>query len=214
MDEIYHEPTVLEYARFCGIAKDYLSINPLDEAVRNAAELDLDESLEDGPGLLQFSPPPELACAEKLSVDRETVVFLKEIMTTADTSFDITEPLSRADMARSLRVELPILRTDHEYDMLHFGHRYTPQLDDIALVPEPVDEEKDEGLSWPKAYLQLPEQIWEKATTEKLEISKEAIMFLQETLKIATEPESEEEKLLRDINYERVCVPTSSHNLC
>src|SRR5206468_1087980 len=92
----------------------------------------------------------------------------------------------------SLKQEVPLLKTDSELDLLSFGSAALPNLKNLKIPFETTDEERDEGLEWPSEYHAYPAQCDEKANTEKITISKEVLVYLQDAVRDTYLPEDSE----------------------
>ena len=174
------EPSVIDYARFYGLISDHLEPHPL----QGTAARDTFHSLEldDHDGLL----PPNLGeyglPQERLTVDAGAAALLSSIASRAKVPPACDNKVIDTHRIRKLKLELPLLRSDHEVDMLNFGPRIVPDLEQEFLPLETVNEEADEGLTWPPSCYQLPGEFANKSTSEKLHVSSNALAYLQETL--------------------------------
>ena len=196
------EPSLIEYARFHGLSKDYLEHHPLEGI---APPLDFLSQLEDSPDLVHIEPGDFKLPKERLTVDAGAASLLAEVAALA-------KPVIRSDeddglnlhRFRNLKLELPLLRTDHELDMLRFAPQVVPDLEHEFLPYETVDEEADEGLTWPSRCHELPSLYWKKVESEKLQVSRDALQFLQQSLQYHLEGGNHEAFEVDDIPYERV----------
>ena len=173
------EPSIIDYARFYGLISDHLEPHPL----QGTAARDIFHSLEldDDDGLLPPNLPAYGLPQERLTVDAGVAAVLSSIAALAEV------PPARDDVIdthriRNLKLELPLLRSDHEVDMLNFGPQIVPDLEHEFLPLETVNEEADEGLTWPATCYQLPGKFANKSASEKLHVSSNALAYLQETL--------------------------------
>ncbi|KAL8720535.1 MAG: hypothetical protein Q9225_002627, partial [Loekoesia sp. 1 TL-2023] len=179
------EPPILEYARYYGLSRNHLEVNPLgalpppDDSV---LQLD-DESL-----WLQLSARAASPQAERLVAVKEASALLA---TTNSRQYEgcnfegvDTIPTHRV---RDIKHELPLLRTDHEIDMLNFVHHIDPNLADEFFPSEKVDDEQDEGLRWPSKCLELPELLFHKAQTERLEMARGVLEYVKGILDIGVQ---------------------------
>ncbi|KAL8807958.1 MAG: hypothetical protein Q9182_000424 [Xanthomendoza sp. 2 TL-2023] len=162
------EPSVLEYARYYRLSRNHLEIDPLalvprpDEALLQSQ--DESEPLSQQLNAGVTTPPPERLTAVK----------------EASTLLAVTDPtqyhgckLEDVDLipihrTRNLKIELPLLRSDHEADMLDFVHHIEPNLANEFIPFEKVDNEQDEGLGWPSYCYDWPEMFFQKAQKEKI----------------------------------------------
>ena len=175
------EPSISEYARFYGLTIDHLQPHPLQGIT---APEDYLEQLEDTPGLFKIDEHNGTIPAERMFMDNETATFLAGIAPSSSETPSFDEDVD-IDIYRfrNLKQELPLLRSDHESDMQEFACRTVPDLKNELLPLEPIDEEADEGLEWPEKYRELSDQIWCNIQSEKLVVPREALYYLQQTLK-------------------------------
>ncbi|MCJ1436501.1 hypothetical protein MMC27_005880 [Xylographa pallens] len=66
--------------------------------------------------------------------------------------------------------------------MRQFGRQIVPDLSNEHLPLEKVNDESDEGLSWPSSYDELPAKASARSLIEKIAISKDVLLYLQDTL--------------------------------
>jgi hypothetical protein len=172
---------LMEYARFHGLTQDHRAVPPLFSASIPSPPADYLLQFSDPEDVPHLALPPTFTTQEKLFLDREAAALLSACMWNAEVKLSQKELSICAGRRRGkgLKMELPILRTDHELDMRSFGCQVVPDLSGNNIPFEGVDEENDEGLSWPSASLDLPKIFEEKAKGEKLEVSKDAILRLQ-----------------------------------
>ena len=200
------EPSIIEYARFYGLAKNHLEPHPLCDI---SIERDLWQPSEGVPGLIPDDFENVEVPAERIFIDEETASLL------ATLAFPLPKETPRFDedtdidthRARDLKQELPFLRTDHDSDLRCFSRRIGPDLENEFLPSESVDEEADEGLHWPTRYYKLADEMWSQIQSEKLAVSSDAFLLLQDSLKC---PLENDEHLSFEDNdaepiYERVC---------
>ncbi|KAL8841197.1 MAG: hypothetical protein Q9170_001051 [Blastenia crenularia] len=103
-----------------------------------------------------------------------------------DCEFEDPTPIS-THRIRDLKHELPLLRSDHEMDMLNFVHRIDPNLEDEFFPFEKVDDEQDEGFGWPSHYHELPELWFQRVRKEKLEVKQGVFAYMKGVLETRTE---------------------------
>jgi hypothetical protein len=189
----------LEYARANGLAIDHRTWNPLLEVQQSASSTVLEEDSE----LPAPTPLYEYLEHEKLHVDKETLRLLEEATRIPQNELKCPDPYWRHD----LKLELPLLMTDHELDMIDFLKRTTiaPNLEHDALPEESVDDEADEGIAWPSWCQNLPDTIMSKINSEKLSISKENLAYLQHAIRPPREGDIVKPIDLCSIEYKKVC---------
>ncbi|KAI4672627.1 uncharacterized protein J4E78_001128 [Alternaria triticimaculans] len=194
------EPSVLEWARAQGVCVDYetelLHIrhlqSPLDDEIDRHLHEPSDATIDTAvSGLVK----------EKLTVNKDTAWLLKAAHALQDElPSDLTVTNSRT-WRRDLRQELPVLRSDHELDLLNFGGTVVPDFKNLQIPSEIMVEENDEGFGWPARYLDYPAQCDAQVKVEKLAISREVLVYLQDTIRDAYVPEDgqrlEAESLIR-----------------
>lgn len=175
------EPSVIDYARFYGLIRDHLEHHPLQDF--NALDGMKSQQLEDTPDLFQLHLENVQVSEERLGIDAESASLLSSVEAIAKVvpSRNNQDDGIRTNAIRSMKIELPLLRSDHELDMLRFARRIVPDLDNEFLPLETVDEEADEGLTWPSKFYDLPDQYDKKLKSEKLEATSGALRFLQES---------------------------------
>lgn len=81
-----------------------------------------------------------------------------------------------------MKLELPLLTSDHDIDMQRFARVMVPDLANEHLPLESLDEEADEGLSWPSTYAALPDLYSRQSSNEKLEVSPVLMSYMRNAL--------------------------------
>ena len=159
------ELTIIEYARFFGLATPYMSENPY-----------------------------AIAISEQNSADASSIDFPPSL-----------------PKASELKQELPLLRSNNEYDLKHFGKRVIPDLRRVNLPIEVANEDEGNGLSWPVRYRSLTEEKNTEVRREKLCVTKEVMPYFEDTWmdhrKYPDAASFEEETL----QVKRVCAVTGYH---
>ena len=176
-----NEPSILEYARFYGLTRDHLEDDPLQQlADFHADPLDL----EDNPDLFSIREDTVKVPAERLTFDEGAATFLSSVLALAHQPPPQSDVDDEIDIHRfqRMKLEVPLLRSDPEVDLMRFKAPIIPDLEHEFLPLETVDEEADEGLTWPTWYDDLAREFERKIETEKLQVDKDALLFLQETL--------------------------------
>jgi hypothetical protein len=174
--EMRHQDNRLawEYARYHGLCQDYFSFKPGS----SLSNLPLPESAEDDLGLTANNAPT--SASEKLTIDEATVAILKSaICHVPDGAINIQEPTGRH---RLDKLELPLLKSDHEMDLNRFIRQPRPDLSSLVLPFEPVDQESNEGFDWHPSMLELPKDEENKIWKERLQIPKETLIYIKEIL--------------------------------
>jgi hypothetical protein len=197
------ELTAHEYARECGLCTDYLKESPLGVLQSWEPFTTSAKDLEDPEGAARQETTANDLFRERLDVDPEARELLYWIM--KDDEYPFLYTLSEIEPLRiDLKVELPLLETDHELDVLHFGHRPSPDFAHMNLPMEHTEREKDEGMEWPTRYLDLPQRVERKYGAEKLEFPREGVEFLVGIMKDMWSAEDMEELYANEIVYMKV----------
>ena len=173
------EPSLSEYARLYGLTIDHLESDPL-------AALSLSHGLfnqfRDEDNLLNIDSiaEPIVNLDEKLLAGQEAALLLGSITEVSrhNQSFSEITQLS-PHRVRDMKIEIPILVTDHESDMRAFRELMVPDLANEHLPLESLDEEADEGPTWPSACQELPDRYMQIAREERLELSIDVLRYLQ-----------------------------------
>ncbi|KAI9745743.1 MAG: hypothetical protein M1818_001279 [Claussenomyces sp. TS43310] len=192
-EEDVAELSPLEYARKHGLAIDHLAESlPWDHI--HALQESSSEILPTDSHLPQIKAAPSFYTAERLTVDKGAAKLLTDanrIISTAEENSSFITPLLDVRKIRDLRVEVPLLRSDHEADCRAFAKRQDTK-SDLNLPVDTLDDERDEGLGWPAAIKALPGQVIEEMKTAKLEVARKSLIYLQDLLKNSWTVEDEE----------------------
>jgi hypothetical protein len=178
------ELSILDYARHHGLCKDYTSESPLDYIQQKICMSSTEKILDDlqEPDNL-FKVPEMVDFKERFEVDKDTTAILIQALShteqpqICDMADDDDLCLARKNGAL-LKLELPLLRTDPELDMLRFCKRSEPDLQNLVLLFESVDTEKDEGFDWPTSMLALPQMVMTQLACEKLQLPRNTLGYL------------------------------------
>ena len=170
------EPSILEYARFHKLAFDHLAVSPLKDF---KAPEDFLQALHDPPDLFSFENQATQTLHERLCLDAETTGYLASILTPPLPPLSPTSHIeARRKRRKDLYLELPLLMTDHEYDMQIFKQPLEPDLTNEFLPMEDINEEADEGFTWPQRFLDWPQKMWKRLETEKLELGEDGVKVI------------------------------------
>lgn len=182
LDAEESEPTVLEYARFHGLCKDYaledlklrFATFPSDEVIN--------QDLEDPPNAPILPRVGSELTKERLNINAETASLLQAISSLRIIQDDIEEHLNHGSRIRGLKQEVPILETDHELDMLHFGSTATPSLAKLKIPLEPLTDEIDGGLEWPDKHNAYAQKYEGQIKAERLAMARVDLEYLRDAL--------------------------------
>lgn len=172
------EPRIIDYARFYGLVQNHREPPPLQGLTLPE---NLGSFLEDPPELFHVDLSNVKVPEERLAIDAGAASLLSSIPESAKCEFeDLGIDRHRV---RRMKNELPLLRSDHEIDLLRFVSPIVPDLENEFLPLETLDIEEDEGVEWPSSYYALPDEFTRKSRSEKIEASKDDFLYLQQVLK-------------------------------
>ncbi|KAF2428286.1 hypothetical protein EJ08DRAFT_592225 [Tothia fuscella] len=170
-------PTPLQYARENNLCVHYLTTDPFNAVTWFGPPDKISDDLQDPEGAFRLEASVLDLPAERMEIDKATALFLQSALAPPDDPFLEYAPDFKSRVS-SLRNELPLLATDNELDVLHFGSRPTPNYQAMHLIPEVLDTENDESLEWPRRFLDLPTKYQKEIENEKLAIGVDATDFL------------------------------------
>jgi hypothetical protein len=206
-ERVVEEPSVLEYAREQGICVDYTTELPrlLDVCLSLREMLDQDpcDFFEDectNPMTAAQTTAAQELTKERLALNKEAAFLLKTVLALRGPPRD--DPLIvDVRQTRALKQELPVLQTDAELDLLHFGTRVEPDFRDLRtrLPSEDLDDENDQGFGWPAKYSTYPAQCDAKVKSERLAMTRDALAFLQNAVKDDYSAQDEEKIMVEEM---------------
>jgi hypothetical protein len=176
--------TPLEYARFHGLCRDYQVDHPLFGALIPPAQEDFFR-VADEPDDALF---PEALIAEvhdslneRLDVDKEAANFLMSILRTSkqDEGDQIRVDLAESSPKR-LKLELPVLASDHEVDMITLRCRNEVKLTTKGIEPFQLDAEKGETFAFTSAEIDDKHRLDNELQNEKLDVGKETVELFRQ----------------------------------
>ena len=176
--------TPLEYARFHGLCRDYQLDHPLCSALVPLAQED-QSSIADQPEGALF---PEATIAEvhdslneRLDVDKEAANFLMSILRTCkqDEGDQIRVGLAKSSPKR-LKLELPVLASDHEVDVITLRRRNEVKLTSKGIEPFQLDTEKGETFAFTSAEINDKHRLDKELQNEKLDVGKDTVELFRQ----------------------------------
>lgn len=173
------EPSLIDYARFYGLAVNHLEVDPL---VDLPVLKDVHIELEDGPQIFKIDSTNGKAPEERLIIGRGEVLLLGSLNAASDHTLSFEGIELDPHRFRNMKLELPMLRTDHEANMQDFARPLLPDLAHEHLPLENVDDEADEGLSWPSECASLPDVYYAECKAEKLDVSLDILHHVRNVL--------------------------------
>lgn len=206
-----HELTTIQYARQYGLAVDHL-LHPLPTSHIEVLGEKVPEALTDESDLLNIDTQSHISIQETLALDKCGAELLQGVSNGPSTSSDLESilfPLLDTRQAKKLRIEIPLLRTDHASDFSAFARWEESHFRDGCLPMEPLDDEMDLGLVWPRRLEILPIKLLRELESEKAEMLKDSLIYLQATLKGTWTEEDDKEMWEGVTSYKRVCMTQS-----
>ena len=199
------ELSVLDYARLNGIASDHLELPPLSSLL--TLSLGIDSNLTDDSYLHQFVFP-DRSLDERLNIGKDAAQLLVWVNTpnTPESIDAIMLPMLDSKDFKNVHFELPLLKSDHALDCRSFANRedFEIKLADVKLPLEMVDDEKNEGLSFPSSLYSKGDEILDELKQERLAVSRETMEFLSVAINVEW-TDAEESSLWEGLrNYKRV----------
>jgi hypothetical protein len=177
--------TAVQYARLHGLSVDHLAEPPPTPHIR-ALQEQIPEGLSDDTDLPHIDLPSYVNAQETLSLDKRGAELLRAAnngLSTPEELEDIIFSLLDTRQMKRLQLETPLLRTDHDSDIRSFASWENSHFKDRCLPWEPLDDEMDVGLEWPKRLKSLPTMMMKELESEKIEMYKDTLVYLQLTIK-------------------------------
>ncbi|OOO13836.1 hypothetical protein OAory_01024310 [Aspergillus oryzae] len=179
------DPSLLEYARFYGIARDFTAVDPITNIDETASETPLPRDalseFQDYIYETQRNVEDNLR-KEKLNVRKESARLLASVIQDAraeklDINWD--ELLPKFSQVDELKVQLPILDNDSISDTLRYTSplRYDENKIEIRPLDEPCQKLKDEDIT--ADLLTKADQVLKDIMPEKLKCSRESMLLIQ-----------------------------------
>ncbi|KAF2032653.1 hypothetical protein EK21DRAFT_60385 [Setomelanomma holmii] len=141
---------------------------------------------------------------ERLAVNKETAVLLKAVLDSRELPPIEPPSTARWKWVLSLKQEVPVLPTDSDLDQLTFGSIVVPDFQNMKIPCEVVDEANDEGFMWPAKYLTYLAQCDAMIKAEKLAVSKDVLLHLQDAVQNSFDPKGLEMLKEESIHYKPV----------
>ena len=172
------QPSLLDYARFHGLAIDHLHQDILSYFSSCTFTCDEDEIFPEFrlPDLGGLPPEP------KFRLNGKAASLLASSIRPPPAPH-WSDALSDHHKVKNLKLDLPVLRTDHDTDMEKIRHHKPTKIGAMGLVPIEVDDDRDEGLAWSQETIGLTALWDEKASKERLQTTREVLKALQDTLR-------------------------------
>jgi hypothetical protein len=182
MDSDDEELSALDYARHYELCKPYheeaLYYGTLPVVTSDTIDQDLGDLSNES-----ITNSVKALIKERFLVSRDAALLLNSIqkLQEAPVIENLTEDRHRWML--DLKQELPVLRTDAELDLLSFGDTSMPDLRQVNIPFVVIREGSDEGFEWPAKYLTYPAQCDAQIKAEKLVVSRDVLMHLQDAIR-------------------------------
>ncbi|KAL2121267.1 hypothetical protein VTJ04DRAFT_5294 [Mycothermus thermophilus] len=173
---------------------NFLSLISHDPTILSTIdELSPDDRLrQKGANLPECLFRPLIPISEPLTISASAVSYLQQVCkssTPADVArWTERECLAATGPLKRLTLEVPALRSDHATDCHELRRRverfWRVGLPEHRLPFHPVDEERGEGLAFPRAWVEGDERVMREVGGEKLEVGREAMGYLMRCLKV------------------------------
>ncbi len=189
------EISALEYARMNCLSRDYLK-EPYLISILNVFG-DYRNRLTDDSHLPQFEMKTNINADERLTITRDAALLIASV--TREEPHEWVEDFVLGSMIgrrhKFSRLELPLLKTDYETDCEQFAQRdgFEAKLQNVKLPSEIVDEENSGGLIFSPSLWRKGTEILDGLKREKLEVSRDTVVFLQTIHNIDWTQEDEEQ---------------------
>jgi len=201
------QPSLLDYARFHGLAENHL-LQDLLVGLQLCEPYMIQDSVANLHG---FTPPGPVGALNEAKFQltmHEHNVLARSVTRPGKPEWKYL--LADHHRIRDLKLEVPILSSslDHERDMKKLGCGkeldLEQLLDEVGLVD--VDEAKDDSISWQTETLALA-KIWHREiATERISTTREAIQGLQGMIKDTYTKEMEGEIVKDSLSYHKVSI--------
>ncbi|KAK4189490.1 hypothetical protein QBC35DRAFT_142342 [Podospora australis] len=181
-----------EYARINGLTIESF-FNPWPEILKTAGSIAASVthvepgSLIEDKRLQECLFRPLIPASEQWDVTTASLQVLQEGVRRC-TPGEVVDLMEQVCRPETMKVELPLLRSDHESDCRRLARKVEvfrkEQLTDHGLPLQPVDVNKGEGVEFPKSAGAMDEKMTQSIEKEKFEMNKDSLVYLMDTLKM------------------------------
>nr|OQO27551.1 hypothetical protein B0A51_06303 [Rachicladosporium sp. CCFEE 5018] len=185
----YESGLPLHYSRKYRMTESYLNGNPLESEWIPYPPATADEDRLDPPDTIDIESSVRVvheSLGERLDVDKDTIMYLAEIAA-LDKPMQLTLQLDVGHSFRKQRIELPILREDHDKQLRGARARNKLELTSQDLEPFHLDEDADEGPAFPRRMCVEAQALDRSITNEKWNVSQETMEYLRDLMKMLNE---------------------------
>lgn len=177
--------SALKYARLNGVARNHLTDQSPLKLIDQLRET-IDNGLTENLSLPQLILSTGNDTRQRLSISQGGARLLSWAMhPESDEAIDrlVSSTIGRLESKRCW-LELPLLNSDHESDMIEFAKTrvFELQLKDIRLPLEVLDTEKNEGLELSHAIYDSGTKPLERRKGEKLTVSRKILQYIRNSI--------------------------------
>lgn len=179
--------SIIDYARYYGLTKDYTSFYPLTPHILHSVPA-WEHPDPDADQLPQFKLPDGVDLDEKWTIDHQSAMFLKQIVSLEVVPFP--EITRQRDSAAEYKIEPLLLLTDPELDHRGFVRARSSRQDKGSqkVLSEALWQDDERApLYWPES--DLPATLIEEIKKERLQLDRNDIFFLQQCVSTLEKPD-------------------------
>jgi hypothetical protein len=191
----------LDYARLNGLSRNYLT-DLSTSTILGALQETIEGGLIDDSSLQELNLPVDCGLCERLTISKDGAQLLAWVMhLEAVESIDATvHNMMGSPEFKTTRLELPLLGSDHEFDVTEFAKRdaFESHLQDVRLPIEILDVEQNECLEFSSTLQNLGADTLDNLQRQKLIVTRESLKYIQTSIR-SNWTEFDEEELWKDI---------------
>ena len=177
--------TPVEYARLNGLSRNHLT-DLSSSTILGQIQESINTGIINDSRLEQLRFPEDCHVYERLTVSKDGAQLLAWAMHLESRDFieDIMPSMQSRSEFKVMRVDLPLLRSDHETDIREFARRKAlePKLKDVRLPLENLNIARNEGLEFSPYFWNLGKEIVEDTKTERIIITRESLEYIQRSI--------------------------------
>lgn len=195
MSASYEEqvPSIWDYARFHNVIGNYTSRDPLSY-LATLSHREVTDSLANDYALpsLDFNDTflfVQSDLKEKIVATRKSAALLTSVLKAGSSGRenDLKE-LGDRHRFRDIKLEKPLLMTDHEVDVQTFVNSSELDRVDLDMPCEDVNEENDEGLTYPESFWAIADEVRASSFKEKMHCTREVLVRLKDARNWCSNP--------------------------
>jgi hypothetical protein len=208
--------SALEYARLSGLSRNHLTEPFPPFPIPDFR--DFDDSLTGDSHLRQLDLRASYSTDERLTISKDGARLIAWVSNPEPDELidDIVRSMLGGREFKMMRLELPLLLSDHEIDCREFAKRegFEIELENVRLPLEILDEEKNEGLGFSPRLWNLGAEKIEELKREKISVTRETLQYIQDAIRLDWAEGNEKEIRSSILRYKRVSEHTFYDNEC